>query len=154
REFLVIADAAVNKARVAGNMLKRPPGRDVATALANDERKLALEVEIVGHFGANQLAAMPDQCVGKARLFRQFARHLRRMRAIIDAGAENLPRLRDYRQKFYVVELAIRRGALRDAAHLFHRAGSERRAETGLPDFIVERDDAVIAQRAEPVLAV
>src|SRR5262249_11929417 len=105
-------------------------------ALANDERKLALEVEIVGHFGANPLAAMPDQCVGKARLFRQFARHLRRMRAIIDAGAENLPRLRDYRQKFYVVELAIRRGALRDAAHLFHRAGSERRAETGLPDFI------------------
>src|SRR5215469_10337924 len=113
---------------------------------------------MVGHFRPDQLAAMAHKSVGKAdeyaRLLRQFARHLGGVRAIIDAGAKNLAWPRDDRLEFYFGEFAIRRGALRDAAHPIHCAGGERRAKVGLCDLVVERDHAIVAQRSEPVLAV
>ena len=75
------------------------------------------------------------------------------MRAVIDAGAEDLVRLGNNRQEFDVAELVIGLGVLRRLAHRLHRAGRERGAQIGLADFVVERDDAVAAHRAETVLA-
>src|SRR5262249_8418397 len=62
-------------------------------------------------------------------------------------------RLRDYRQKSYCIELAIGRGALRDAAHIIHRTGGQRGTKIWLRDCVVEGDHAVVTQRSEPLLA-
>src|SRR6266702_5866976 len=63
----------------------------------------------------------------------------------------------DHRKKSYLAELAIgRAGVLRDPAHGFDSAGAggERGAQVWLSDFVVERNHAVIARRAEPFLAI
>ena len=46
REFLEVAHAAVDEAGVAGDMLERALLRDVAAALADHHRQLALEIEL------------------------------------------------------------------------------------------------------------
>src|SRR6516165_3899745 len=53
------------------------------------------------------------------------------------------------------ISLSLRSGAARCAMlRIVSTApGGERRAKAGLRDFIVERYDAIIAQRAEPVFA-
>ena len=97
RKFLIIAYAAVDEACVAGDVLERVRERDVTSAFADHERKLALEIEIVRNLGPDQFAAMADQSIGQAneyaRLLWQVASHLGSMRAIIDAGAENFIRM-------------------------------------------------------------
>ena len=129
----------------------------MTAGLADDQRQLALEIEIVGHRRPDHLAAVADQRIGEAdehaRLFRQFAAHLGGVGAVIDAGAENLVRVGNERQEFDVAELVVGLGVLRRLAHRLHRAGRERRAQIGLADFIVQRNDAVAAHRAEALLA-
>ena len=156
-ELLIVAHAAVDEAGIAGDVIERALDRNVAATASDDDRKLALEVEALRHRGANHLAVVAGQRVGEsdehARLFRQLAPGLGGMGAVIDAGAENFRRLRNDRQKSYFIEPAIGRFALRNVAHFFQCTGGERRAKAGLRDFIVERYDAIIAQRAEPVFA-
>ena len=129
----------------------------MAAGLADDQRQLAFEIEIVGDLGPDHLAAVADQRVGEAdehaRLLRQFAAHFGGVGAVIDAGAENLVRLGNERQEFYVAELMIGLGGLCRLAHRLHRAGRERCAQIGLADFVVQRNDAVAAHRAEALLA-
>ena len=76
------------------------------------------------------------------------------MGTVIDAGAEDLFGTRNHRQEFYVGELAVGLGVLRSLAHGVHGAGGERGAQTRLPDAVVQGDDTVAADRAEPFLAV
>jgi hypothetical protein len=66
REFLIIAYAAIDEAGVAGDVLERAVERDVTSAFADHQRKLALEIEIVRDLGPNELAVMADQSIGQA----------------------------------------------------------------------------------------
>ena len=81
-EFLVVAHAAVDEAGIAGDVVERALGLDVAAGLADDQRQLALEIEIVGYRWPDHFAAVADQRVGEAdehaRLLRQFAARPRR----------------------------------------------------------------------------
>ena len=133
-------------------------GLDVAAGLADDDGKLAFEVEIVGYRRPHHLAVVADQRVGEAdehaRLLRQFAAGLGGVGAVIDAGAENFFRLRNHRQEFHVGELAVWLGVSRSLAHGVHGAGGKRGAQARVADAIVQSDDAVAAHRTEKLLAV
>ena len=127
-------------------------------AFADDQRQLAFIIEIVRYARADHFAVVTDQRVGEAdehaRLLRQFAADLRRMGAVIDAGAEDFLRVRNHRQEFYIDEPAVGFGVLRSLAHGVHGAGSERGAQVRLPDAVVHGDNTVAADGAEPFLAV
>ena len=157
-EFLIIAHRAVDQDRIAGDVVEGVFGRDVTPAFADDQRQLAFIIEIVRYTGADHGAVVADQRVGEAdehaRLLRQFAADLRRMGAVIDAGAEDFFRARDHRSEFHVGELAVGLGVFRSLAHGVHRAGGERGAQICVPDAVIQGDDTVAADRAEPFLPV
>src|SRR5262245_8407633 len=99
-EFLIVAHAAVDEAGVTGDVVERAPDWDMATAATDHNCKLAFEVEALRHRGADHLALVAGERVGEpdehARLFWQFAPGLGGMGTLIDAGAENLVRVRDH----------------------------------------------------------
>src|SRR5215469_2495284 len=159
-EFLIVAHAAVHKARVAGNVIERSLDRNMPPAAANHHRELALEVEMRRDFGADHLAFMSDQRVGAAdehaRLLGDVAPGLARMRAIVDAGTGDELRVGNDGQEGYVGELAIgarlggRGGDLRDEV-LRQRLLEARDADAWTP---AHGDDAVVAHHAERGAAV
>jgi hypothetical protein len=100
---LKIAQAAIVEARIAENMIKRGVRRDIASRLADDDRKLALEIELVRGARANKRPAMrhngiehPDEQAGK---FGQLQAGLGDMAAIIAAYANDLAWFGDRRQE-------------------------------------------------------
>ncbi len=76
-EFLIVAHAAVDEAGVAGDVIERVLGLDVASGFADDDGEFAFEIKIVRHHRPDHLAVMADQRVGEAhehaRLLRQLA---------------------------------------------------------------------------------
>ena len=66
---------------------------------------------------------------------------------------ENFIRLRDHRTEFDVGELVVGLRPLGCLPQRLDAACSERCGEVGLPDFIIQRDHAVAAHRAEQVSA-
>src|SRR5580700_8945211 len=96
-EFLIIPHRAVDQDRITGDVVEGVFGRDVAPALADDQRQFAFIIEIIRYARADHGAVVADQRVGEADehawLLRQFAADLRRMGAIIDTGAEDFRRL-------------------------------------------------------------
>ena len=157
-EFLIVAHRAVDEDRIAGDVVECALGRDVSAGFADDERQLALIVEIVGQFRPDHGAAVANERVGKADehawLFRQLARHFGRVRAIIDAGAENFVRLRNNGEELDVGELSIGRSAVRRPAQSLDAVRCERSSEARPPHFGVQRDDAVAADCSEQIFAV
>ena len=106
RELLVVAHAAVHETGVARDMLQRALDRDVTAARPDHHRKLAFEIEVLRDRRTDHLAVVAGQRVGKpdehARLLRQFASGLGGVRAIVDAGAEDLVRIRNRRKQLNV----------------------------------------------------
>src|SRR5580700_1916709 len=127
REFLIIPHRAIHQDRIAGDVVEGVFGRDVAPALADDQRQLAFIIEIIRNARADHRAVVADQRVDKAdeyaRLLRQFAADLRRMGTVIDTGAEDFPRLWDHRRELYVGELAVGLRVFRGLAHRLHGVG-------------------------------
>src|SRR5262245_49837639 len=99
RELLVVAHAAIDEAGVAGDVLERALDRDMASTATDHYRKLALEVEALRYRRADHLALVAGQRIGEAdehaRLLRQLAPGFRRVRTVIDAGAQDFLRVRD-----------------------------------------------------------
>ena len=62
--------------------------------------------------------------------------------------------MRNHRQEFYVGELAVGLRFFRSLAHGVHGAGGERVAQICVPNAVIQGDDTVAADRAEPFLAV
>src|SRR4029077_15717854 len=65
-EFLIIAHRAVDQDRIAGDMVEGVFGRDVAPALADDQRQLAFVIEIIRYARADHGAVVTDQRVAEA----------------------------------------------------------------------------------------
>src|SRR5262249_4559857 len=101
-EFLIVAHAAVDETGVTGDVIEGALDRNMAAVAAGDDPKLALEVEALAPPGGGPLALVTGERVAEpdehARLFRQLAPGLGGVGAVIDAGAENLLRVRDHRQ--------------------------------------------------------
>lgn len=104
----------------------RPP-------LPDHHRQLALEIEVVRELGADHLALVRNERVGKAdehaRLFWQVAPHLCGVGFVVHTGAKDLPRVRNDRQKTDVRQLVIGLRILRGLANLVERARCERIAQ-------------------------
>src|SRR5712692_9140491 len=94
REFLVIAHAAVDKAGVSRNVIKRTLDWDVAPGASDHDRQLALEIEAFRYQWPDQLTVVASECVGEpdehAGLLWQIAAGLGCMRSVVDAGTEDL----------------------------------------------------------------
>src|SRR5581483_10070016 len=110
--FLIIAHAAVDEDRVAGDVVERAFDRNMAAALADHHGELALVIEMVGELGADHLALVADQRVGEtdehARLLGQLAAHFGGVRLVVHAGAEDFLGLRDHRQEADLRQLVVR----------------------------------------------
>src|SRR5207302_4369791 len=65
REFLVVADAAVDETGIAGDMLERALDGDMAAASANDHGELPFEVEALRHRRADHFTLMADERIGE-----------------------------------------------------------------------------------------
>src|SRR5262245_65586730 len=130
-------------------MLERALDRDMAAGAADDERQLALEVEVLRDRRADQLALMADQGVGEtdehAGLLRQLATGLGGVGAVVDAGAEDLVRIGYRREPSDVGEGVVRLRPIGGLLHIAERAGGERIAQAAIAaaDPLVEPDHAV-----------
>jgi hypothetical protein len=91
---LIVADAAVVKAAVAGHILVCARARHVTGALADDDRKLAFEVVLLGGAGPDHRLGMTHEAVGEAhenhRILGTLAPHLFDVRQVVHADAQKL----------------------------------------------------------------
>jgi hypothetical protein len=94
RVALVIADAAVVEATVAGHIVERARAAHVPGALADDHGELAFVVEALGDARPLERAAMAHYAVAEAHehhgMLGALAPHLLHVRNVIDADAEQL----------------------------------------------------------------
>jgi hypothetical protein len=147
RDLLVVAHAAVDEAGVPDHVLERVLRFDVTSRAPDHDRQLALEVEALRDRRPDHLTLVADKRVDEAReharLLRDVAPGLGRVRAIVDAGAQDLVGVGDRRQEADVGELVVRLRALGDATDVVERVRGERIAQGAVDQALVQRDDAV-----------
>ena len=117
RMLLIVADRAVVENRVAGDVVERVSLRDVAAALADDDREFAFPIEIIRHFRTHDGVAVRNRRAPDAqeyrRKLRDFALHpmgdrLLVMVHVIAHDANDLLGARNYRQQFDSGQLKAR----------------------------------------------
>jgi len=159
-DFLIIAYAAVDEAGVAGDVLERACDRDMAAAPTDDDRELAFEVETLRHRGADHLGLMAGERSRKpnehARLLGHFASGFRGMRAIVDAGAQDLLGIRDHRQPSNLAEPVVGLSRLGGLPNFRERASGEgvTQGRVAMAQALVQGEHAIADDHAEAGLAI
>src|SRR5690606_35066544 len=99
---LIIANAAIVKTTVAGDMLERAADVDMPTPLADDNRQLALKIQTLRHLRQNDRRFRPDNGRCEARKDRRHRRHLQprlgRMISVVEPNADDLARLNRWQE--------------------------------------------------------
>src|SRR4029079_2022262 len=102
RMALEIAHAAFVVAGIAGDVAPRIGPGDMSSGLSNDDRELALEVEIVRDFWPDDVSEMPGLAVGKStehgRILHFGAAGFLAVRLVVQTDAKNLVGIGNDRQ--------------------------------------------------------
>src|SRR5215211_1805282 len=120
---------------------------------ADHDRELAFEIETFRYRWPDHLAVVADKRIGQAhehaRRLGDVAAGLGGVRAIIDAGAEDLVRIGNRRQEAHVGERVIAALALGGPANLVERARRERIAQAAVLGAPAHGDEAVAGDDTE-----
>src|SRR5262249_17933526 len=133
RVSLPVADAALVVAGIAGDVIERAACGNVPAFLADDERKLALVIEVVADARLHHRLKMPDLTAGEAGeqcgLLGDGPSGLRDVVAIIEADADDLAGIRDHGRESNRLEGMIRRGGAGQFRGVSQSAGLEQPAQ-------------------------
>src|SRR5581483_302542 len=159
---LPVPDRGVIEAGVAGHVPQGVLARDVAPGGADDNGQLALVVQVAGDARAKDGLPVTDDAAGHAQEDAgvggaAYLAGLLRVVLVVNADAENSPRVWDWRQQLEVRQRYVGCGAGDEGSYFVQAAGRRKHAEQrreGTAQARAEVVDAIAVAEGSPALVV